>query len=134
MQKEELIHQKDVLKLCAVYRWPVWATDQSAPLGYKSGGKWVQNWGVIKSRAAQGIRPGLPDLLIFVSSVDKKRKIPVFVEMKKPKGVRGGLRGSHILPEQIEFQKLCEESGTPHQVCYGFTEAKDFLLKIHHEL
>lgn len=125
MRKEELGHQIAVLDYCRLKRWPVWATDQSAPLGSMRGGRWAPNFATIASRKKQGVRPGLPDLAVFVSTYGKVTL--AFVEMKRPLGPRGGKNGSEETEGQLEFRSLCALAEIPFAVCHGFEEAKRYL-------
>lgn len=52
------------------------------------------SWGVKMKQKAEGVQKGIPDYVILA-----KDKI-IFLELKKQKGKRGGLNGSHISEEQ----------------------------------
>ncbi len=81
--------------------------------GYGSG-KEQRNWGALARLKKQGLRPGLPDLLIVIPN-----KVLIFIEMKRAK------RGlSKISPEQILWiEALDSVNNVGAQVCYGASEA-----------
>jgi hypothetical protein len=115
--------QKIVIEYCALRRWKFWSTDQSM---------YSKNWGQLRKRKALGVRPGLPDLVVFVNYGGKVQM--VFIEMKKVKGKNGGMNGSKIGTEQMEFSDLCENAGILHKFCHGHEDAIDFLNRIEDSL
>ena len=54
----------------------------------------TKSWGTKMRQKAEGVQKGIPDYIILT-----KTKV-IFLELKKQKGKRGGLNGSHISEEQ----------------------------------
>jgi hypothetical protein len=116
---KEADSQKAVMDYCKVRGWPFWNTDQSAHIPFV---------GTRMKRKRAGVRPGLPDLVVFVTLGGKCEM--AFVEMKRELGPHGGMNGSKIGNEQAQFADLCENAGILHRFCHGAQDAITFLEAI----
>lgn len=67
--------------------------------------------------ARQGLRPGLPDMLILVNNRC------VWIELKRAKPA-----SSRVSDTQKTWLTALNNAGCVAQVCYGFEEAKQFVL------
>lgn len=99
-----------------------WLTDQ----GYKFSAIPMSTWTSFSQQnknTAQGVRAGLPDLLVIVNNS------LVWIELKKidRKPVRGGSGGvSEVQKEWIEALNGCGNCSA--HVCYGAEEAKEVIM------
>lgn len=59
---------------------------------------------MMAKKKAQGTSKGFPDYIIQIPL--KIGYISLYIELKKAKSIIGGLNGSSIDPEQIEWQEL----------------------------
>lgn len=88
--------------------------------------EYTKNWGMLAKRKAEGVRKGLPDYVILA-----KDKI-IFLELKKVKGKRGGLNGSHISEEQqlwIDTLNNYQSKEIVAVIAHGADEAISFIQK-----
>lgn len=79
----------------------------------------LRNLIVAKRMKAEGVRPGVPDLLL---SVPRGHSHALYIEMKK-------LKGGRVSPDQKEFHKLLAFYGYAVFVAKGFEEAKDIITR-----
>ena len=85
---------------------------------------YTKSWNQKRKNKEQGLRKGLPDLLVCLN--DKQSKsgaILLFVEMKR-------IKGSSATPEQKEWiRSLNEINNVECMICYGADEAIDFISR-----
>ena len=62
---------------------------------------------------AEGVRSGVPDLIVMCSGVI------LFIEMKQPKGTQN--------PNQKEFQKIVENMNYQYYICKSFDQFKNLI-------
>jgi hypothetical protein len=86
---------------------------------------WTSSYAEKAKNRAQGLRKGLPDMLVFLpahKSVFLEAKL-IFIEMKRQKGGR-------VTPEQKEWiECLGQVDNVIACVCKGFQEAKNLIDK-----
>ncbi len=79
---------------------------------------YTPSWNQKRKNHLQGLRPGLPDLLVIVDGH------LLFIEMKR---IKGGV----ISPEQKSWiDALNEIDNVEARVCKGFEEAKNFVTEV----
>lgn len=84
------------------------------------------SWGIKMKQKAEGVQKGIPDYVILA-----KDKI-IFLELKKQKGKRGGLNGSHISEEQqlwIDTLNNYQSKEIVAVIAHGADEAISFIQK-----
>ena len=72
---------------------------------------------------SQGVKRGVPDILIFCSPPSKPRAHGVAIEMKRAKGGR-------VSKEQKEWMKNLSDRGWICKVCNGASSAKEALIEL----
>lgn len=88
---------------------------------------YTTSWGIKMKQKAEGVQKGIPDYVILA-----KDKI-IFLELKKQKGKRGGLNGSHISEEQqlwIDTLNNYQSKEIVATIAHGADEAISF-IKLH---
>jgi len=95
--------------------------------------------GVLMKQKAEGKKRGLPDYIIYLSPEQSKVKkgCVIAVELKKPRTRKknGEFRalssdGITVYPEQEDFiEKINSVSGCQGEICYGATEAIEFVKR-----
>lgn len=97
---------------------------------------YTKSWSQKRKAKEEGVSGGVPDYIIFV---DKKkssvnRPVLIFIEMKKQKKVlkNGKISLENMLSEKqkIWIEALDSVADVEALVCYGFEEAKTYLLII----
>jgi hypothetical protein len=85
---------------------------------------WVGSIGQVMKMKREGLRGGIPDMLVIV-----KNKL-VWIELKseKLKPKRGGKGG--VSDEQKEWHKCLRDCGNQVFVCYGFDEAREIIKNL----
>ena len=64
----------------------------------------TKSWNQKRKNKSEGVSPGFPDYTIIL-----KRKSLLFIEMKKERGKKGGMNGSVISDEQVEWVNALDD-------------------------
>ena len=110
----EAAHQTALFAWAAlhVFQWPELAWMFAVPNG---GTRDKIEAGFLK---AQGVRSGVPDIFLPVA---RRGMHGLFIEMKAKKGI--------VSPEQKIFGENMKKQGYVCEICYGWEEARDLILK-----
>lgn len=76
---------------------------------------------------SQGVKPGVPDILIFDSPPSKPRAHGVAIELKRAKGGR-------VSKEQSQWLKDLQERGWVSLVCHGYERTVEAIEKLGWEI
>lgn len=76
-------------------------------------------------RKAMGVKKGVPDMFLIL-----KRWWLLAIELKKPRWPSWWLNGSHISPEQLEWNKILNSvDNVAAEFCHWFQEAVETIEK-----
>lgn len=106
-------------------------------IGNESGQAWTKNIVIMMAKKkAQGTSKWFPDYIITIPTASSY--VTLYIELKKARGVNGGLNGSTIDPEQVEWHdRLNNTIGSFAIFCHWSNEAiawVDKFMNIFHNI
>lgn len=103
-----------------LHQWLKWRDIKHFHCPNETGGNWQR--GALNKKI--GVSAGVPDYLLFLTADQTSKGLPVniAIEMKEPSGKN---KASTL---QKEWLKTLSAQGFLVRVCFGFEDAKDFII------